>query len=287
MGQGPHIGEEAGCRGPAGKGAMFRLVVRVWLPDRPGALGAVASRIGAVRGDVVGIEILERGAGRAIDELVVEVPDSGLVDLLVAEIGQVDGVDVEDVRPLLADTHEPGLAVLEAAARLAGATAADDLTDELVAEVATAFEAGWCAVVGADGAAGAAVGPVPPRAWTAAFVAGSRAAGDGRGSGPDDVAWAPLTPTDLTLVVGRDGRPFRARERAELAALARIAGARTAELGQPDGSQPLARSTARRQPAWRESATAAGTDGANSTSSRHWAATSSSDDHTPSASPAR
>ena len=27
-------------------------VVRVWLPDRPGALGQVASRIGAVRGDV-------------------------------------------------------------------------------------------------------------------------------------------------------------------------------------------------------------------------------------------
>ncbi|MEY2434225.1 MAG: hypothetical protein QOC92_3950, partial [Acidimicrobiaceae bacterium] len=25
--------------------------MRVWLPDRPGALGAVASRIGAVRGE--------------------------------------------------------------------------------------------------------------------------------------------------------------------------------------------------------------------------------------------
>ena len=29
------------------------LVVRLWLPDRPGALGQVASRIGAVRGDQV------------------------------------------------------------------------------------------------------------------------------------------------------------------------------------------------------------------------------------------
>lgn len=29
-------------------------VVRVWMPDRPGALGQVASRIGAVGGDVVG-----------------------------------------------------------------------------------------------------------------------------------------------------------------------------------------------------------------------------------------
>ena len=51
---------------------METYVVRMWLPDRPGALGQVASRIGAVRGEIVGIDILERGAGRAIDELVVE-----------------------------------------------------------------------------------------------------------------------------------------------------------------------------------------------------------------------
>ncbi|MEY4175069.1 MAG: hypothetical protein RI900_2234, partial [Actinomycetota bacterium] len=44
---------------------MQTFVVRVWLPDRPGALGQVASRVGAVRGDVVGIEILERGGGSA------------------------------------------------------------------------------------------------------------------------------------------------------------------------------------------------------------------------------
>ena len=41
---------------------MITVVIRVWMPDRPGALGQVASRIGAVRGDVLGIEILEQGA---------------------------------------------------------------------------------------------------------------------------------------------------------------------------------------------------------------------------------
>src|SRR5206468_11318017 len=76
------------------------VLLRVWLPDRPGALGAVASRIGAVRGDVVGIDILERGAGRAIDELVIELPSDQLLELLIEEISQVDGVDVEDVRPV-------------------------------------------------------------------------------------------------------------------------------------------------------------------------------------------
>ena len=74
-------------------------VVRVWVPDRPGALGAVASRIGAVRGDLVGIDILERGGGRAIDELTVELPSDELVPLLIEEMSQVDGIDVEDVRP--------------------------------------------------------------------------------------------------------------------------------------------------------------------------------------------
>jgi hypothetical protein len=62
-------------------------VVRVWLPDRPGALGAVASRIGAVGGDLVGIDILERGGGRVIDELVVELFDVALV--IAAIVGGV------------------------------------------------------------------------------------------------------------------------------------------------------------------------------------------------------
>src|SRR3712207_3240883 len=91
-------------------------VVRVWLPDRPGALGQVASRIGAVRGDVIGIDILERGAGRAIDELVVVLPGDDLVDVLAKEVNEVDGVDVEDIHPWRHDHPDPSFAVLEAAA---------------------------------------------------------------------------------------------------------------------------------------------------------------------------
>src|SRR6187200_640764 len=88
------------------------LVVRVWLPDRPGALGQVASRIGAVRGDVTGIDILERGGGRAVDELVISLPDLSDISLLVAEITQVDGVAVEDVRKVPADLPDHSLRAL-------------------------------------------------------------------------------------------------------------------------------------------------------------------------------
>lgn len=86
---------------------MATYVVRVWLPDRPGALGAVASRIGAVRGDLVGIDILDRGAGRAIDELLIELPQASLLDLMVNEVNQVDGVDVEDVREVPGALPDP------------------------------------------------------------------------------------------------------------------------------------------------------------------------------------
>src|SRR5204862_6538332 len=78
---------------------MPMFIVRVWVPDRPGALGAVASRIGAVGGDLVGIDILEQGGGLAIDELVVELPDENLISLLISEVSEVDAVDAEELRP--------------------------------------------------------------------------------------------------------------------------------------------------------------------------------------------
>ena len=83
---------------------MAGYVVRIALPDRPGALGLVASRIGAVGGDIVAINILEREDGHAVDEFVVEV-DRELIDLLQSEIHEVDGVSILEIRA--ADTTTP------------------------------------------------------------------------------------------------------------------------------------------------------------------------------------
>ena len=77
---------------------MGRFVVRIRLTDRPGALGQVASRIGAVGGDIVAIDILDRSRGRAIDEFVLELSGDHLVELLRNEIHEVDGAQVEDIR---------------------------------------------------------------------------------------------------------------------------------------------------------------------------------------------
>jgi hypothetical protein len=76
---------------------MAGYVVRIALPDRPGALGLVASRIGAVGGDIVAINILEREDGRAVDEFVLEIGQD-LIDLLQSEIHEVDGVSVLEIR---------------------------------------------------------------------------------------------------------------------------------------------------------------------------------------------
>jgi hypothetical protein len=204
-----------------------RFVVRLWLPDRPGALGQVASRIGAVQGDVVGIEILEHGAGRAVDELVVELPAAGVMDVLVNEISQVDGADVEWVHPLGTADHDPQLAVLEAAARVVErADRAGDALQGLCADLVAAFEAEWAAIVRLDPPAlVAAAGAAPDPGWLAAFLLGSRHLGGRHGHHPDDVAWTDLRAGALSLAVGRHGRPFRARERRHIALLGRVVAA--------------------------------------------------------------
>lgn len=93
-------------------------MIRLGLPDRPGALGAVAVRVGALRGNVVGIAVVERWEGEAIDEMVVELPAPGLIELLVYEISQVDGVHVDLVEPIAEVGQDPRLEALEATARL-------------------------------------------------------------------------------------------------------------------------------------------------------------------------
>jgi len=208
-------------------------VIRVWMPDRPGALGALASRIGAVGGDVTGIDILERGAGRAIDELVVELPDEALIDLLVAEIHQVDGVDIETLRPVDEALHDPRVDALETAAILVGAPTTEAAIEELCTHAVRTVGANWGVVIDLTGGTVVAeVGDCPPAPWIAAFVAGSQSSArvvDGE-IGPSDVVWAPLPSANRALVMGRNGEAFRARERRQAAALARIVDTRFREL---------------------------------------------------------
>ena len=105
---------------------VTHVLVRVWLPDRPGALGLVASRIGAVDGDIVGIDVLERGDNVAVDEFAVVFRTSIALDLLVREIEEVDGASVEEVRTI---DHfpDPRLDALESATTLCASGSVEHL----------------------------------------------------------------------------------------------------------------------------------------------------------------
>ncbi len=217
---------------------MASFVMRVWLADRPGALGAVASRIGAVGGDVVGIDILERGEGRVIDELTIDLPSEDLIPLMLSKVGELDAVDVEDVRPVLAGLPHPVVDALEVAADLLRERSVGELFGALVAGVRATYGAEWVAVVDPDGPVLLASSDgAPPGPWLEAFVTGTRSAARDSGSAAAarDVAWAGLEVSGLALLVGRSGRMFRARERRQLATLARVADHRWRELVTLDG----------------------------------------------------
>jgi hypothetical protein len=184
----------------------------------------VASRIGALDGDIVGIDVLERGDQVAVDEFAVLLRRPISFDLLVREIEEVDGASVEEVRSI---DHfpDPRLDALESATRLCAAATARELHATLVAQTRSEFLADWAALL-VDGAVVASAGTVEPDpSVLVALVAGISASprvADGT-TGPDDLAMASLPVHDAALLVGRDGRAFRRRERAQLVALAGIA----------------------------------------------------------------
>jgi hypothetical protein len=202
----------------------IHVLVRVWLPDRPGALGLVASRIGSVAGDIVGIDVLERGDEVVVDEFAVRLHGESLLDLMVREVEQVDGASVEEVR-LVGAFPDPRLDALESAALLCEADSIAGLHETLLEHTRKEFLADWTALVARGervASAGDVGAPVEQLAAIAAGAAASPRVADGT-TGPDDLAVATLPDHDAVLLVGRDGHPFRQRERVQLLALARIA----------------------------------------------------------------
>jgi hypothetical protein len=125
---------------------LLRLVV----PDRPGTLGAVASALGEAGIDIVSLDVLERGGGVAVDEIVVELPPDRVPDSLITAVCTVPGVQVEALRPFAGplDTHRE-LYLLEALAAAAEGTSGK----LLAAELPRVFHSGWAVVLQAGAGA--------------------------------------------------------------------------------------------------------------------------------------
>ena len=122
---------------------VFNYLIRVQLPDRPGALGAVASRIGSVGGDVVSIEILQRDHGVVVDELGVGLGGDHLIDLLSDEILEVDGVVIESVRPVEGALPDRHTELLEVATELFKLDSAAGLLEHLTGRVCRSLAADY------------------------------------------------------------------------------------------------------------------------------------------------
>jgi hypothetical protein len=132
-------------------------LLRVVLPDRPGMLGAVATAIGRAGGDIVSLDVVERGPGGAVDDLLVVVAPGGLADTLISSAQSVEGVVVESIRPHYGVTDLRGdLELVESLA------AAPDQALVLLAERAPAvFRAGWAVLLEGAGCVIAASGSAP------------------------------------------------------------------------------------------------------------------------------
>jgi hypothetical protein len=210
-------------------------VLRVALPDRPGALGAVASRIGSVRGDVVAVEIVERDAGRAVDEFLVELADDDILPLLLSEIAEVDGVLVEEAHPITGSFRDRRLDAYDAAVLIVGERTCQDVVRALTSRARHELDALWAAVVDIEsGMLISAEGLTPAVPWITAFVDGRRRGDRTASSYENDVEWVELAAWDLVLVVGRPGWRFGTRERDRMAALARLADIRWMELSESE-----------------------------------------------------
>jgi hypothetical protein len=207
-------------------------LIRVQLPDSPGSLGAVATALGGIGADILSVDVVERGSGLAVDDLVVELPTGRLPDVLITAAESVDGVEVDAVRPYagVLDTHRE-LELVE--------DVAEDPRNGLAIfteGVPRIVRAGWAVTLRVDtkGVTTLASSSAAPEAISDSlpWMPLSRATVlDGEDAWvPEtwqelgtELAATPLGKPDQALLVGRPGGPmFRAAEVARLAHLAGI-----------------------------------------------------------------
>jgi hypothetical protein len=78
---------------------MMLLRLRVSLPDRPGVLGQVARAFGVMGADILQVTVLERSAGRAVDDFTVSWSGPLSAEELRERISVVPGTRVEAAWP--------------------------------------------------------------------------------------------------------------------------------------------------------------------------------------------
>ncbi|MCV7054261.1 amino acid-binding protein [Mycolicibacterium gilvum] len=209
-------------------------LLRVELEDRPGSLGSLAVALGSVGADILSLDVVERAAGYAIDDLVVELPPGAMPDMLITAAENLNGVYVDSIRPHtgLLDAHRE----LELIDHVAAADGRLQRLQVLADEAPKVLRVGWCTVVtltdsgpqrlvGSSGApeTQAAETPWLPLARAEALDASAQWVPQVWRDMDTTLAAAPLSDPSTAVVLGRPGGPaFRPSEVARLGYLAGI-----------------------------------------------------------------
>ena len=207
-------------------------LLRVQLPDRPGSLGSLAVALGTVGADILSLDVVERGAGFAVDDLVVDIAPNALPDTLITAAESISDIRVDSIRPYsgVLDTHRE-LELIDSVAN-----ARDDRLQVLVDGVPRVLRVGWSTVldVGAHGVyrvVGSQSAPETQAATVPWMPLQKPTALDSSGEWVPEfwremdtkLAAAPLGPSTKALLLGRPGGPeFRPSEVARLGYLAGI-----------------------------------------------------------------
>ncbi|MBU9764404.1 amino acid-binding protein [Mycobacterium sp. TNTM28] len=213
---------------------MPSYLLRVQLEDRPGSLGSLAVALGSVNADILSLDVVERGPGYAIDDLVVELPAGAMPDSLITAAENLSGVFVDSIRPHigLLEAHRE----LELIDHVAAAPDRSAKLQVLADEAPRVLRVGWCTVVrstdtGLDRLAGSASAPETQAESAPWLPLQAATALDGNADWVPEVwrtmdsalAAAPLGEPRTAVVLGRPGGPdFRPSEIARLGYLAGI-----------------------------------------------------------------
>ncbi|WP_219471436.1 amino acid-binding protein [Nonomuraea rhizosphaerae] len=192
--------------------------MRVALPDRPGSLAQITRVLGTAGADITQFTVLDRGAGRAVDDITVFCPEGTPKQVLLKSLTSVEDVTVEGIWTTReAPGTYPELEILKYIT-----TAGDRALTTLIDSLPVLFSADWAATATADAGPERGVvyaswraprevrlpDDVPPRPTALTL------------DGDLHVIHAPLPPLALTLLLARSDGP--AFHRIEVHRLSRI-----------------------------------------------------------------